>query len=301
MFLNTLKINIKDPEGDTFDWSIKTNPNIGQNQGTNSLNFTRTCNINSLEPLKEYKWTVEAIDINGASNKVVYTFKTKENTLPEKPEPIFPKNNAIDVRIDSVINWTCKDPDQGDELVYDLYFGKNINPSIVKQGITDSFYDISYNLDLNTKYYWKIIATDKSGASITSETWSFKTSITPPPIEEVSITFPKKFSWPGIKAEIENTGDKDGSDIHWEISIKGGFLNKTDMFKTGNIKRLNQSEKKEISTWNLFDLKSNFKSKIFGFGKIIVKVEVKDISGDKVGLKIVEGNIIGPFIWLLLS
>jgi len=303
MFLKSLKVDIMDPDGDSFDWFIKfeSDLNLGQSQGISDLDGEKICDITSLEPLKEYTWTVEATDINGATNKAVYIFKTIENTPPEQPKDSSPKNNANNIEINTILNWTCIDPDQGDELFYDVYLGKNNNPSIIKQKTTDTFYAIPYYLELNTRYYWKVVATDNFGESISSEIWSFTTSSIPPPPTSVNINFPKSFCWPGIKAEIENKGDEDASNINWSIYVKGGFLNKTNILKTGNIKRLNASEKTYISTWNLFDIKSNFKSKIFGFGKVVVTAEAKDIHDKAVGKKIVEGTIVGPFVLLSLS
>ncbi|MCX6663263.1 MAG: type IV pilin N-terminal domain-containing protein, partial [Euryarchaeota archaeon] len=43
-----LSITIQDPEGDLFNWTITTTPNIGSNTGTTTSNGTKTCTIAGL-------------------------------------------------------------------------------------------------------------------------------------------------------------------------------------------------------------------------------------------------------------
>ncbi len=57
-----LSITIQDPEGDSFNWTIITSPNIGNNTGTTTSNGTKTCTITGLAYLTTYTWTVNAYD-----------------------------------------------------------------------------------------------------------------------------------------------------------------------------------------------------------------------------------------------
>jgi hypothetical protein len=70
-----LSITIQDPEGDLFNWTITTTPNIGSNTGTAASNGTKTCTIAGLAYLTTYTWTVKAYDGHHWTNRS-YVFTT---------------------------------------------------------------------------------------------------------------------------------------------------------------------------------------------------------------------------------
>ena len=70
-----LSITIQDPEGDSFNWTISTSPNIGSNTGTTTNNGTKTCTIAGLAYLTTYTWTVKAYDGHHWTNRS-YVFAT---------------------------------------------------------------------------------------------------------------------------------------------------------------------------------------------------------------------------------
>lgn len=74
------------------------------------------------------------------------------------------------------LSWTGGDPDTGDTVTYDVYFGTNSAPDqLVSNDQTGTTYDPG-TLSDDTHYYWKIIATDNHGASTESPVWNFTTS-----------------------------------------------------------------------------------------------------------------------------
>jgi uncharacterized protein (TIGR02145 family) len=101
---------------------------------------------------------------------------SKENTGPDnakpgKPSNPNPENNATDVSLTTTFSWECVDP-EGDILTYDIYFGTSPNPSYVNSVQSVTTYDPG-TLNLETTYYWKIIANDDHSNSTTGDIWQF--------------------------------------------------------------------------------------------------------------------------------
>ncbi len=292
-----LSLDISDPDGDSFSWSISTSSNIGSNYSSGDVDGTKFCNVDGLMPDTLYTWTVSATDERGASNQAVYSFKTKKNNPPEKPVAVSPADNAEDVSIICFLNWSCFDPDPGDILTYDVFFGKTNNPELVEEKTMDSSYVVPYDLDLDTTYYWKIKATDSFGASSESSVFSFRTSPVPPPPSpgSIDIGFPKKFSWAGIKTSIMNKGVRDASNVLWEINISGGVFDRLSVSESGCINRLNSSETEEISTYEFLD----FKNRVSAVGRIKIAVKTFNINGEVVDFKLKDAFAFGPLVLFL--
>jgi len=104
----------------------------------------------------------------------------KLNTPPNQPFNPHPEDGAVDVSITIDLSWQCNDLD-GDALTYDIYFGTNSNPPLVKSDHTSNTYDPG-QLQYNTTYYWKIVAKDGKGGITEGPIWSF-TTIQSPGIE----------------------------------------------------------------------------------------------------------------------
>ena len=86
---------------------------------------------------------------------------TCENTAPEIPDNPYPANGGLDVSVNTSLSWECSDP-EGDELSYDVYFGEipELDVShLVAEDIMEEAWVLE-NLNINTTYYWKIIASD---------------------------------------------------------------------------------------------------------------------------------------------
>ena len=67
------------------------------------------------------------------------------------------------------------DPDAGDTVTYDVYFGTGATPPLVSANQAGTTYDPG-TLSYNTKYYWKITAGDNHAASTTGPVWDFSTA-----------------------------------------------------------------------------------------------------------------------------
>ncbi|KYK23705.1 hypothetical protein AYK21_02170 [Thermoplasmatales archaeon SG8-52-2] len=95
------------------------------------------------------------------------------NGLPYIPSNPNPLDGATDVSIYSELSWDGGDPDVGDNVTYDVYFGiTNPPPKIVSNQSETTYNPI---MSFNTTYYWKIVAWDNHDASSIGPIWSFTT------------------------------------------------------------------------------------------------------------------------------
>jgi len=103
--------------------------------------------------------------------------------LPNRPPHVAtdpcPQNEAVDVPISGLtLSWSCSDPD-GDELIYDVYFGTTVNPPRVAVGLETPSYNPG-ELAPGTTYYWKIVALTRSRFSWSEgPVWKFTTTRRP--------------------------------------------------------------------------------------------------------------------------
>ncbi len=108
------------------------------------------------------------------------------NNPPNTPSNPSPADHATGVSINADLSWSCGDPNAGDTVTYDVYFGTSGSPPLVSNDQSGSTYD-SGTLAHNTKYYWKVVATDNHGASTSGPIWDFNTGL---PTETISWNLP---------------------------------------------------------------------------------------------------------------
>jgi hypothetical protein len=108
--------------------------------------------------------------------------------IPTNPNPV---DGATNVDIAKDLSWTNSDPDIGDHVYSDLYFGTTNPPPLLKTNIYETACDVGLMQYLTT-YYWKIVAHDSHGLTTDGPVWSFTTGslpdVTPPAI---TLTKPK--------------------------------------------------------------------------------------------------------------
>jgi len=97
------------------------------------------------------------------------------NQAPNNPVAVSPVNGATDVDIDADLQWICNDPD-GDDVVYDVYFGTTNPPPNVETDYSSENYEQG-TMTVTTTYYWQIIARDTDGLETTGAIWSFTTGL----------------------------------------------------------------------------------------------------------------------------
>ena len=128
-----------------------------------------------------YHWKIVSWDTHGASKSgPAWDFTTTfvPNNPPYVPSSPNPQNHANGIDINSDLSWTGGDPDPGDTVTYDIYFGSTSPPPLVSLGHPSSTYDPG-TLSYATTYYWQIISWDNRGASTPGPIWDFNTTSVP--------------------------------------------------------------------------------------------------------------------------
>jgi glutaredoxin len=97
---------------------------------------------------------------------------------PAPPTNPKPADGAINVDISKDLWWTTSDPDIGDQVYSDLYFGTTNPPPLLQANIFETTYDVGI-MQFHTMYYWQIIAHDSHGLVTEGPLWSFTTGSVP--------------------------------------------------------------------------------------------------------------------------
>ena len=144
------------------------------------------------------------------------------NRPPGVPSNPSPTNNASEQNLDVTLSWRCSDPD-GDNLVFDLYFGTDSTPNIVSTSITQTSYDPG-QLQGGTTYYWKVIAKDNNGHSTSGSVWNFKTIGNQPPSEPSNPSVSTySFGDAGVKVQLNwESSDPEYDPLSYDIYFGTG-------------------------------------------------------------------------------
>jgi len=151
--------------------------------------------------------------------------KSEDTTPPSNQQPTTPSSPSpsdaeANVSITPVLSWTCSDPDAGDSLKYDIYFG-SINPpnTLLVSNWKQPNFALS-TLDFNTTYYWRVTAHDLKGAAAVGPIWRF-TTLSELPIQGLVAYYPFN----------GNANDESGNSHHG--SVHGATLTE-DRFGNAN-------------------------------------------------------------------
>lgn len=72
-----INVTIVDDDGDTFNWSIETAPDIGTNSSNDDTNGSKNCSISGLLCGTDYIWYINVTDGQNDTN-ISYTFRTED-------------------------------------------------------------------------------------------------------------------------------------------------------------------------------------------------------------------------------
>ncbi len=92
--------------------------------------------------------------------------------VPSNPSPV---DGASDQDLDVDVSWTGGDPDPGDSVTFDVFFGDSSPPPLVSSGQTTESYDPG-SLVPETQYYWQVVTQDNHGATTEGPEWKFTTA-----------------------------------------------------------------------------------------------------------------------------
>jgi hypothetical protein len=165
----------------------------------------------------KYYWYIAAADNHGAANGgPIWDFTTgSPNNPPNMPSNPSPLNHVTGISINADVGWTGGDPDAGDTVTYDVYFGTSSSPSLVSDNQGGTSYDPG-TLAYDTKYYWRIITTDNHGASTAGPLWDFTIQAQPnnppnipstpsPANHATGVSINTDLSWTGGDPDVGDT------------------------------------------------------------------------------------------------
>jgi hypothetical protein len=89
--ISLINVTISNADGDTFNWTIETNPNVGGSSDDNASNGSKTCSVSGLSFSTTYRWYVNVTDGTNWTRKI-YCFTTAvEETSDIEIYPANPK------------------------------------------------------------------------------------------------------------------------------------------------------------------------------------------------------------------
>ena len=197
--ISQLEVLIEDPEGDLFDWTISTSPNIGSSSGSGETNGTKVCTVSGLTSDMVYTWTVSAVNIGSSDTREsVFEFRTEPRNLPPEYYQISPSDGE-DVTIFLGNLRVCIWDPEGNNFEYTI----ETNPDVGKiSGVNESngvkicYLDV---LDYETTYTWYVNSTDYGGGQTSCLEYTFTSQKAPTP--------PDSDSWPMYQGNTQNTGN----------------------------------------------------------------------------------------------
>lgn len=154
-----------------------------------------------------YYWRIIARDTRGDSAAgPVWSFATDDNLVPAVPGNPRPPDGILSRKPGQELAWTGDDPNAGDTLEYDLYFGTDANPPLLVRGLATAGYRPAGQV-FGARYYWRVVARDQDSAETSGPTWSFET------MAAVQVTRPDAGTrWRGgTTHDITWTGGADGA------------------------------------------------------------------------------------------
>jgi hypothetical protein len=177
----TLSVAVSDPDDDAMTvtfFDASDDSIIDTDAGVPSGSRAQI-SWSGLDGAITYSWYAEASDGEFGTQSGTWSFTTAPpNTAPNEPGNPSPADHATGVSIDANLSWTKGDPDAGDTVTSDVYFGTSTTPPLVSDNRVSTSYEPG-TLSPNTKYYWYIVAADNHGASTTGPLWDFTTGSAP--------------------------------------------------------------------------------------------------------------------------
>jgi hypothetical protein len=149
---------------------------------------------------------------------------TGNNLPPYQPGSPSPANGATNVPITDDLSWTGGDPNPGDTVTYDVYFGTSSTPPKVISNQSTTIYNPG-TMNCTTTYSWKIVAWDNHGVSTAESLWQFTTNLGNIHIKNLSLI------WNFVSLLFNQSVDKtnliikyNGSEYSWQEAINQSLI-----------------------------------------------------------------------------
>jgi hypothetical protein len=130
---------------------------------------------------------------------------------PVQPFQPIPSSGSTGVTVFVDLQWTTGDVD----LTYDVYLGTDIPPPLVSANQSETVFNPD-RLQLNTTYYWQIVARNNQSESTPSPIWDFTTSGNQPPFKPTVLDGPRN-AGKGIPLEFLTVApDPEGDNVSYQ-------------------------------------------------------------------------------------
>jgi hypothetical protein len=138
---------------------------------------------------------------------------------PIEPSQPVPSLGSSGVTIFIDLQWTSSEAN----LTYDVYLGTENPPPLVVANQSETTYKPT-RLQLNTTYFWQIIAHNSQQESTPGPVWSFMTAGDQPPFEPVVLDGPRN-AGPGIDLEFATVApDPEGDQVFYQWNWGDGNI-----------------------------------------------------------------------------
>ncbi len=201
-------------------------------------------------------------------------------TIPSNPNP---SNHQVNIIKQSslTLNWTGGDPNNDDNVTYEVYFGRNESLRLVGSfgPIDASVQQLSFilneSINENMHYYWQVISVDNHGSRRYGPVWDFYSVDTLKPVLQLISPQPGYFyKRDGLfRKEIPDSfGSIVFGSVPVEVSVhdEGSGIKQTDILINGIIQ---ESFTDEQFSWDWNKL---------GLGTYVLSVQTSDVAGNRV-------------------
>jgi glutaredoxin len=183
-------------------------------------------------------------------------YRVGSNRPPNAPNTPNPANGATNVKLNPTLSWKCTDPDWFDDLYFDVYFEKDDpTPDVL---VSDDQTGLTYDpgtLDMESTYYWQIIAHDEYGLTVNGPIWHFTTRGNSPPNTPKNPTPSDGATNIPIKPTLHWTGgDPDSDTVTYDVYFDAENPNPTTLVsnnQTGTTYKPSQLEYNTSYYWKI--------------------------------------------------
>ena len=224
-----------------------------------------------------YYWQIVAWDMfDYTASGSNWSFTTEPNIPPNNAINPHPEDGADNVPGSAILKWNGSDPNPGDILTYDVYFGRTNPPGKKSSNQTENFYDPygEDDMELFEEYYWRIVSWDLQKLKSDGENWSFNTGIDYPPdapdINGPATVIAEKKYYYNFSA-VDPEGENVSFDIDWGDDTTSGW---TEYVESGTEITLNH-------TWAKIEGEPTYTVVITAIAK-----DIFDQIGDPSGLEV---------------
>lgn len=172
-----VQITMKDEDGN----NINVNSVASDNEGWGSYPNNVSWKALGLTDNKKYYVDIKNVNVNGAIRNYSYWFRLTNidhSKIPNVPLQISPLNGSNNIKINAAMSWEAVQ----NAAYYKLQLAEDAQMNKIVANVEKQYLNgySATNLKFNTKYYWRVCATNDAGTSAWSPVWSFTTSDSKP-------------------------------------------------------------------------------------------------------------------------